>query len=227
LGLKVLIVEDDEDTADFVVAELGARGFEVGRARDGREGLALARAGGFDVLVLDRLLPKLDGLSLLSTLRAEGVATPALFLTNLSGLEERVEGLGAGADDYLVKPFAIPELVARVEALARRPVLGAPPTKLIAGDIEMDLIARTVKRGVREIDLQQREFQLLEYFLRHVGRVVTRKMLLEQVWGYDFDPRTNIVETHVSRLRAKLDEDFRKGALQTVRGAGYMLRDQV
>ncbi len=227
MALKVLIVEDDEDTAAFVVAELAARGFEVQSASDGRAGLAQARAGEFDALVLDRLLPKLDGLSLLSTLRAEGVATPALFLTSLSGLEERVEGLGAGADDYLVKPFAIPELVARLEALARRPLLGAPQTKLSAGDIEMDLIARTVKRGGREIDLQQREFQLLEYFLRHVGRVVTRKMLLEQVWGYDFDPRTNIVETHVSRLRAKLDEDFRSGALQTVRGAGYMLRDQV
>jgi two-component system OmpR family response regulator len=224
--MKVLIVEDDEDTASFVVSELEARGFELRHACDGRAGLSLSRTGAFDVLILDRLLPKIDGLSIVSTLRAEGVATPALFLTCLSGIEDRVEGLGAGADDYLVKPFAVPELVARLAALARRPMLGATPTKLCAGDIEMDLIARTVKRGGRAIELQPREFQLLEYFLRHAGRVVTRRMLLEQVWGYDFDPRTNIVETHVSRLRSKLDESFRSGALQTVRGSGYILRDQ-
>jgi two-component system, OmpR family, response regulator len=209
-SMNILIVEDDGDIAAHVGAELGARGMTVAHARDGRTGLAMSRTGAYDVLVLDRMLPGLDGLSLLSTLRAEGLATPALFLTCLSGVDDRVEGLAAGGDDYLVKPFATAELCARIAALARRPTLGAAtPTRLAAADIRMDLIARTVTRGEREIDLQPREFQLLEYFLRNVGKVVTRKMLLEHVWSYDFDPRTNIVETHVSRLRSKLDGNSR------------------
>ena len=152
------------------------------------------------------------------------MATPALFLTFLSGIQDRVDGLAAGGDDYLVKPFAIEELAARVEALARRPQLGASPTKLAAGALEMDLVARKVWRGGREVELQPREFQLLEYLLRNAGKVVTRKMLLEQVWKYDFDPHTNIVETHMSRLRAKLDADGRSGPIRTLRGAGYSLR---
>jgi two-component system OmpR family response regulator len=222
--MKVLIVEDDEDTAAYVVAELDARGMSVAHARDGRIGLAMSRTGAYDVIIVDRMLPELDGLSLVSALRAEGVATPALFLTCLSGIDDRVEGLAAGGDDYLVKPFPTAELCARVEALARRPTLGTAPTRLAAGDIRMDLIARTVTCGGRDIDLQPREFQLLEYFLRHAGKVVTRKMLLENVWNYDFDPHTNIVETHISRLRAKLDGNSRDGAIRTLRGSGYILR---
>ena len=223
--MNILIVEDDEDIAAFVVAELVARGMDVAHARDGRTGLAMSRTGAYDVLVLDRMLPEIDGLSLLSALRAEGLATPALFLTCLSGVDDRVAGLAAGGDDYLAKPFATAELCARIAALARRPTLGATaPTQLVAGDIRMDLIARTVTRGEHEIDLQPREFQLLEYFLRNVGKVVTRKMLLEHVWRYEFDPRTNIVETHMSRLRSKLDGDSREGAIRTLRGSGYILR---
>ncbi len=224
--MDVLIVEDDEDAAAFVVAELKARGDRVDHARDGRAGLALAATGAYDVLILDRMVPEIDGVALISELREQGVATPALFLTCLSGISDRVEGLAAGGDDYLVKPFAVPELLARLEALARRPTLGAAPTQLCAGDIEIDLIARTVKRDRRGIDLQPREFQLLEYFVRNAGKVVTRRMLLEHIWNYDFDPRTNIVETHVSRLRAKLDENARSGAIRTLRGSGYILRGE-
>jgi len=221
--MKVLIVEDDEEAAAFVVSELASRNISVEQAHDGLTGLQMARSGGYEVLILDRMLPGIDGLNLVSTLRAEGVAAPALFLTSLSGIDDRVDGFAAGGDDYLVKPFAIPELVARVEALARRPTLGVAPTRLVSGDIVMELVARTVFRGDREVDLQPREFQLLEYFLRNVGRIVTRKMLLEHVWNYDFDPRTNIVETHISRLRSKLQDDSRMGALRTVRGTGYIL----
>jgi two-component system OmpR family response regulator len=223
--MNILIVEDDECIAAHVVAQLSALGMTVAHARDGQTGLAMSRTGAYDVLILDRMLPGLDGISVLSALRAEGLATPALFLTCLSGIDDRVEGLAAGGDDYLVKPFATAELCARIAALARRPTLGAAaPTRLAAGDIRMDLISRTVMRGEREIDLQPREFQLLEYFLRNAGKVVTRKMLLEHVWNYDFDPRTNIVETHVSRLRSKLDENAHEGAIHTLRGLGYILR---
>ena len=193
-------------------------------AREGREGLALGLTRPYDVMILDRMIPELDGVAIISRLRGQGVATPALFLTFLSGIQDRVDGLAAGGDDYLVKPFAIEELAARVEARARRPQFGASPTKLAAGALEMDLVARKVWRGGREVELQPREFQLLEYLLRNAGKVVTRKMLLEQVWKYDFDPHTNIVETHMSRLRAKLDADGRSGPIRTLRGAGYSLR---
>jgi two-component system OmpR family response regulator len=220
--MNVLIVEDDEETAAFVAAELGARGIQAEHARDGIDGLARAAGEAWDAIVLDRMIPGLDGLEIAAKLRAEGVQTPILFLTCLSGIDDRVEGLSAGGDDYLVKPFATAELAARLEALARRPTLGA--TKLGAGDIEMDLIGRTVRRAGRIVDLQPREFQLLEYLMRNAGKVVTRKMLLESVWNYNFDPRTNIVETHVSRLRAKLDEHARTSAIRTQRGVGYMLR---
>lgn len=221
--MKILIIEDDSETADFVAAGLEARGHATRIAANGREGFEIAAAETFDVIVLDRMLPGLDGLSVVALLRSAGVSTPVLFLTNLSGVDDRVEGLGAGGDDYLVKPFAFEELLARLQAQARRPTLGSTPTVLSAGDLEVDLVARTVRRGGLAIDLQPREFRLLEVLMRSEGRLITRKMLLEQVWGFHFDPRTNIVETHISRLRSKID---RGGAalIHTVRGAGYSLR---
>lgn len=222
--MKTLIIEDDAETAAFIAAGLRSRGHEPMLAGDGREGFEIAAHETFDVIILDRMLPGLDGLSVVALLRAEGVSTPVLFLTNLSGLDDRVEGLGAGGDDYLVKPFAFEELLARLYALARRPTLGASPTKLVASDLEMDLVARTVRRGGEAIDLQPREFRLLEYLMRSEGRVVTRRMLLEQVWEYNFDPKTNIVETHMSRLRTKIDRGRTPALIQTVRGAGYALR---
>src|SRR5271157_973029 len=224
--MKILVVEDDEGTADFIAAGLKARGHDATIARDGREGFERATADRFDAIVLDRMLPELDGLGVVALMRAEGVSTPVLFLTNLSGIDDRVDGLEAGGDDYLVKPFAFEELMARLSALARRPTLGSSPTVLNVGDLEMDLVARTVRRGGEQIDLQPREFRLLEFLMRSEGRVVTRKMLLEQVWDFHFDPKTNIVETHISRLRTKIDRGRESALIQTVRGAGYMLRVQ-
>ena len=221
--MKTLIIEDDAETAEFIAAGLRSRGHESTLAGDGREGFEIAAHETFDVIILDRMLPGLDGLSVVALLRAKGVSTPVLFLTNLSGVDDRVEGLGAGGDDYLVKPFVFEELLARLYALARRPTLGGSPARLAAGDLEVDLIARTVKRAGETIELQPREFRLLEVLLRGDGRLVTRKMLLEQVWGFNFDPRTNIVETHISRLRTKIDRG-RAPLIQTVRGAGYILR---
>src|SRR5580704_15737692 len=203
--MRVLIVEDDAETFVYLRAQLEAVGHAVAGAPNGRDGLLIAAEPGFDVIVLDRMLPELDGVSLVSKLRRAGIQTPVLFLTNLAGVDDRVEGLAAGGDDYLVKPFAFEELLARLQALARRPTLGSSPTVLTAGDLEMDLVARTVRRGGEAIELQPREFSLLEYLLRSDGRIVTRKMLLEQVWDFHFDPRTNIVETHISRLRTKID----------------------
>jgi two-component system OmpR family response regulator len=190
--MKILIIEDDSETADFVAMGLQARGHVTRIAENGRQGFEAAAAETFDVVVLDRMLPGLDGLSVVALLRSEGVSTPVLFLTNLSGVDDRVDGLGAGGDDYLVKPFAFDELLARLEALARRPVLGCAPTVLAAGDLEMDLVARTVRRGSAIIDLQPREFRLLEVLMRGEGRLITRKMLLEQVWGFNFDPRQTL-----------------------------------
>jgi two-component system OmpR family response regulator len=222
--MKILVIEDDAETAAFVAEGLKDRGHEAQIAGNGREGLALAIAERFDAVVLDRMLPQLDGLSVIALMRSEGLSTPVLFLTNLSGIDDRVEGLAAGGDDYLVKPFAFEELLARLQALARRPTLGSSPTVLTAGDLEMDLVARTVHRGGEAIELQPREFSLLEYLLRSDGRIVTRKMLLEQVWDFHFDPRTNIVETHISRLRTKVDRGRGEALIHTVRGAGYLLR---
>jgi two-component system OmpR family response regulator len=222
--MKILIVEDDEETAAFVAAGLNARGHEAAIVTNGRDGFDRAIAGHFDAIILDRMLPELDGLGIVALMRAERVSTPVLFLTNLSGIDDRVEGLEAGGDDYLVKPFAFEELMARLTALARRPVLGSSPTVLVAGDLEMDLLARTVRRGGEEIDLQPREFRLLEFLMRSEGRVLTRKMLLEQVWEFNFDPQTNIVESHISRLRTKIDRGRAAPLIQTVRGAGYLLR---
>jgi two-component system OmpR family response regulator len=221
--MKILIIEDESETADFVAAGLQAHGYVTKIATNGRQGFETAAAETFDVIVLDRMRPGLDGLSVAALLRSEGVSTPVLFLTNLSGVDDRVEGLDAGGDDYLVKPFAFEELIARLHALARRPTLGSTPTVLTASDLEMDLVARTVRRGGAVVELQPREFRLLEVLMRGDGRLITRKMLLEQVWGFHFDPRTNIVETHISRLRSKIDRG-RVALIQTVRGAGYSLR---
>jgi len=223
--MKILIIEDDEDSATFLAEGIAARGHEASVARNGRDGLVMATGEGrYDVVIVDRMLPELDGLSLVKAMRSAGVSTPALFLTNLSGIDDRVEGLEAGGDDYLVKPFAFTELMARVTALARRPVLGAETTVLNVLDLEMDLIRRTVRRGGQPIDLQPREFQLLEFLMRSEGRVLTRTRLLEKVWDFHFDTRTNIVETHISRLRAKVDRGQAVPLIQTLRGAGYSLR---
>jgi two-component system, OmpR family, response regulator len=221
--MKVLLIEDDAKTRAYVKRGLEELGHVVNIAANGRDGLFLAAGEAHDVMIVDRMLPGLDGLGIVKTVRAAGVTTPVLFVTTVSGIEDRVEGLEAG-DDYLVKPFAFAELVARVNALARRPPTVQVQTVLKVGDLDMDLISRKVRRAGREIDLQPREFRLLEYLMRNAGRVVTRTMLLEQVWEFHFEPQTNIVETHVSRLRSKIDRGFDAQLLETVRGSGYMLR---
>jgi two-component system OmpR family response regulator len=222
--LKVLVVEDDPHVAGFLVKALRETGASVDHAADGKEGLFLASAAGYDVMVVDRMLPGLDGLAIVRTLRAAGDRTPVLVLSALGEVDHRVEGLRAGGDDYLVKPFAFSELQARIEALLRRTRTEAPATRLQVADLEMDLLARTVTRAGRPVDLQPREFRLLEYLMRHAGQVVTRTMLLEHVWDYHFDPQTNVIDVHVSRLRRKIDRDFDTPLLHTVRGAGYVLR---
>ncbi len=222
--MKILVVEDDRDNAEFIVSGLHAYGHETDLAEVGTEGLDRAIARRYDAVVLDRMLPGLDGLSVVKAMRAAGVATPVLFLTNLSGIDDRVEGFSAGGDDYLVKPFAFDELLARLAALARRPPLADERTVLSIDDLEMDLIRRTVRRDGQLIELQPREFQLLEFLIRSEGRIVTRTMLLERVWRFHFDPRTNIVETHISRLRAKIDRGRRVTLIHTLRGVGYSLR---
>jgi two-component system OmpR family response regulator len=220
----VLLIEDDRETAGHIVHALENHGHSVEQAHDGMEGLARARAGEHNALIVDRMLPGLDGLSLVKQLRAEGRQTPVLFLTTMSGLDDRVAGLEGGADDYLVKPFAFSELLARVNAITRRRGETGEPTKLRAADLEVDLIRRTASRAGKSIELQPQEFRLLEYLLRNAGRVVTRTMLLENVWDLHFDPRTNIVETHLSRLRSKVDRGFGAELIHTVRGSGYVLR---
>ena len=222
---RVLCIEDDPTTADYIVKGLGDAGFDVDVAGDGDTGLARASTGQYDAIVLDRMLPGLDGISLLTALRSCGVATPVVMLSALASLDERVRGLRAGSDDYLAKPFALSELLARIEAVQRRS--GVPdqvqPTRLGYDDLEIDLITRRVTRGGNRIELQPREFSLLEFLLRHKGQVVTRSMLLERVWDYHFDPGTNVIDVHVSRLRKKLDGGSQKPLLHTVRGAGYRL----
>jgi len=222
--MNVLVIEDDRESADFIGQKLTEAGHQVDIANDGDRGLELARSGTFDALVVDRMLPAKDGLTLMQEYRDAGGASPALFLTALSDVEHRVEGLRAGADDYLSKPFAPAELVARVEALGRRTTAEAPVTTLRAGELEMDLLTRKVHRAGKRIDLQPREFRLLEYLMRHAGQVVTRRMLLEKVWEYHFDPQTNVIDVHISRLRGKIDKDFEEQLLHTVRGAGYRLQ---
>jgi two-component system, OmpR family, response regulator len=222
--MKILLVEDDPETAAFVKRGLTEAGHTVDHASDGREGLFLASDATYDVLVVDRMLPQLDGLGMLRAVRAAGIRTPALFLTARTGVGDRVEGLEAGADDYLGKPFAFAELLARLNALARRPPLASAPTLLKVADLEMDLLKRSVSRAGQRIDLQPREFRLLEYLMRRTGEVVTRTMLLEGVWDFHFDPKTSVVETHISRLRAKLDQPGAPALIHTMRGAGYCLR---
>jgi two-component system OmpR family response regulator len=221
--MRVLIVEDDAEAAAAMVRGLSEGGFSCSHAADGAYGLAEAHKGGFDVYVVDRMMPRLDGLAMVETLRREGDATPVLFLSALGEVQDKVDGLRAGGDDYLVKPYALAELVARVEALARRRETGSVQTVLKVGELEMDLIGRTVHRAGQDIDLQPREFQLLEFLMRHAGQSVTRTMLLEKVWEYHFDPQTNVIDVHISRLRSKIDKGFDRAMLQTVRGAGYRL----
>jgi two-component system OmpR family response regulator len=223
--MKLLVVEDDKEGAAYLRRALGEAGQSVDVAHRGREGLLLAAGEVYDVIILDRMLPEIDGIGILRTIRASGVKTPVLLLTALGGIDDRVEGLEAGADDYLVKPYAFAELLARVNALARRPPTQEIHTTLQVGDLSMDLLRRSVTRAGTRIELQPREFQLLEFMMRHAGRVVTRTMLLEQVWDFHFDPKTNIVETHMSRLRSKVDRGFDRELIQTVRGAGYSLRE--
>jgi two-component system OmpR family response regulator len=222
--MKVLLIEDDVKTSAYVKRGLEEHGHVVDVAANGRDGLFLAAGEAYDVMIVDRMLPGLDGLGVVKTVRGAGVKTPILFLTTLAGVGDRVEGLEAGGDDYLVKPFAFAELLARINALARRPPMAHVQTVLRVADLEMDLIGRKVRRAGQEIELQPREFRLLEYLMRNVGRMVTRTMLLENVWEFHFDPKTNIVETHISRLRSKIDRGFDAKLLETVRGSGYLLR---
>ncbi|MBN8889263.1 MAG: DNA-binding response regulator [Rhodospirillales bacterium 70-18] len=223
--MRILVVEDDKDVAGFVVKGLKEAGHVVEHANNGRDGLFLGASEGFDAIVLDRMLPGgVDGLRLLETLRSQGNNTPVLFLSAMAQVDDRVRGLRAGGDDYMTKPFVFAELLARVEALARRSKGEGPVTKLLVADLEMDLLARQVKRAGQKVDLQPREFRLLEFLMRHAGQVVTRTMLLEGVWDYHFDPQTNVIDVHVSRLRQKVDKPFPVPLIHTVRNAGYMLR---
>jgi two-component system OmpR family response regulator len=223
--MKLLIIEDDKETGDYVSAGLKEAGHTVDLAKDGYEGLLLAKAGTHDLLIVDRMLPHLDGLTVVKTLRDTHCNVPVLFLTTMCGIDDRVEGLNAGADDYLVKPFAFSELSARVNALLRRPRETMEQKILQVSDLEINLLKRIVSRSGQLIELQPTEFRLLEYLVRHAGQVVTRTMLLENVWDFHFDPQTNMVETHISRLRSKLNAGDRPNIIQTVRGAGYMIHE--
>lgn len=223
LVMRILIIEDDLEAAGAMSHGLTEAGYQCVHAPDGEAGLAEAGKGGFDVLIVDRMMPKKNGVEVVETLRREGDQTPVLFLSALGEINDRVTGLRAGADDYLVKPYAFAELMARVDALSRRRETGAVATTLKVGELEMNLINRTVHRQGKEIDLQPREFQLLEFMMRHAGQSVTRTMLLEKVWEYHFDPQTNVIDVHISRLRSKIDKGFDRPMLQTVRGAGYRL----
>jgi len=221
--MKILLIEDDPHTSAYVANGLREHGHVVDQSADGRDGLIRASGGGHDVMVIDRMLPGIDGLAIVKTIRAAGTKAPVLLLTTLGGVNDRVEGLEAGADDYLTKPFAFSELLARVNALARRPPMADEATLLRVGDLEMNRLKRTVTRGGVNIELQPQEFRLLEYLMRNAGQVVTRTMLLENVWEFHFDPHTSVVETHISRLRAKIDRNFGGELLHTVRGSGYIL----
>lgn len=225
--MNVFLLEDDAETADFVARGLRERGHQVELSTNAVTALQRLSSASFDVVVLDRMVPGIDGLSLLKALRAAGDNTPILMLTAMSQIHDRVAGLEEGADDYLVKPFAFSELAARVMALGRRPATAEPTAVLRIADVEMNLLRREVRRGGRVVELQPREFMLLEQLMRSPGRIVTRTMLLDRVWNFGFDPKTNIVETHMSRLRSKLNEGFSRSAIRTVRGAGYMMDDGV
>lgn len=221
--MKLLVVEDDAETADYLASGLRQEGHSVDVAGHAEDALALSASYLYDIVILDRMLPGMDGLTLVKRLRAANNQARVLFLTALGGLDDRIEGLEAGGDDYLQKPFAFSELKARIAALSRRQLTSAPPARLQVGELELDVLERTVTRAGRRIDLLPKEFQLLEYLMRNRGRVLTRTMLLERVWEIDFDPGTNVVETHVSRLRAKIDKPFDRPMLKTLRGAGYRL----
>ena len=227
MSKKILVVEDDATTADYIVGGLEQNGFVVDHASNGRDGLFHATDGNYAAIVLDRMLPGIDGLALLSALRAAGIQTPVIILSALSSTDERVKGLKTGADDYLAKPFAFSELLARIEALQRRAPASTKQvtTSLACGDLAMDLLTRRVERAGERVDLQPREFRLLELLLRNQGQVVTRTMMLEEVWDYHFDPGTNVIDVHISRLRKKIDENAEIPLLHTVRGVGYMLSE--
>ncbi len=222
--MRILVIEDDREAAAYMVNGLAESGYVVDQAADGHEGLILGSSRDYDAMVVDRMLPGLDGLAVIQALRGQGIDTPVLILSALGQVDDRVRGLKAGGDDYLTKPYAFAELLARLEALLRRANPASAETRLKLADLEIDLLARTVRRGGRGIELKPREFALLEFLLRHAGQVVTRTMLLEGVWGYHFDPQTNVIDVHVSRLRQKIDKGFGRPLLHTVRGVGYCLR---
>jgi two-component system, OmpR family, response regulator len=221
---RILVIEDDSTTAGEIIEALSAHGFETEWKGDGKEGLASGIEGGFDAITLDRLLPTFEGLEILTRLRSKGIKTPVLVLSALGDIDERIRGLRAGGDDYLTKPFSLAELTARIDALLRRQQMNTPISVLRVADLEMDLLAREVRRGGRKIELVPREFKLLEFLMRHAGEVVTRRMLFEAVWDYHFEPQTNVIEVQIGRLRRKLDEDAAKPLLKTVKGSGYVLQ---
>ena len=223
--MRLLIIEDDRDAADYLVKAFREVGHVPDHAADGEDGLILALDNEYDVLIVDRMLPKRDGLSVIGALRAKGVETPVLILSALGQVDDRVKGLRAGGDDYLPKPYSFSELLARIEVLARRRGGRSEDTVYRVADLELDRLSHRVVRGTEEIVLQPREFRLLEYLMKHAGQVVTRTMLLENVWDYHFDPQTNVIDVHISRLRSKIDKGFTQPLLHTVRGAGYMIRD--
>lgn len=222
--MRILVVEDDEKIASFVVKGLKQSGFAVDRCADGEEGLIYAQSTSYDSAIIDIMLPKLDGLSLVQQMRKASLHTPVIILSAKASVEDRVKGLQAGADDYLTKPFAFSELLARVQALIRRSTHATEPTRLTIGDLTLDLLNREVARAGKRIELQTREFALLEYLMRHPGRPVTKTMILEHIWDYSFDPQTNVVDVLVHRLRGKIDKDFPKKMIQTIRGVGYVLK---
>ena len=222
--MRLLVIEDDREMAGYLLKGLREQGFVVDHADNGRDGLFMAAGEPYDLMIVDRMLPGLDGLGIVTTIRAAGKNTPALILSALGEVDDRIRGLRAGGDDYLVKPFAFGELLARIDALLRRSAPAVAQTVLRVADLEMDLLARIVRRGGREIPLQSREFQLLECLMRSAGSVVSRTMLFEKVWDYHFDPRSNVIDVHIGRLRRKIDKDFTHPLISTIRGAGYRLR---
>ncbi len=223
--MRILIVEDDSSVAEYIVKGLGESGYTVDHASDGKQGQDLALSENYDLLIIDRMLPFVDGLTIIQSVREADIKTPVLILSALGDVDDRVKGLKAGSDDYLTKPFAFAELLARIEALLRRHETSVTQTRLKVADLEMDLLAHKVSRNGQVLNLQPREYRLLEYLMKHAGQVVTRTMLLENVWDYHFDPQTNVIDVHISRLRQKIDKEFDKPLLNTVRGAGYMLDD--
>jgi two-component system OmpR family response regulator len=224
-AMRILLIEDDPSVADFICKGLRDNQYTVTHARDGREGQEQALKQQFDLMIVDRMLPFVDGITIIESVRKAEIKTPVLILSALGDVDDRVKGLKVGGDDYLVKPFAFAELLARIEALLRRQEASQTQTRLKVADLEMDLLAHKVTRSGKNLNLQPREYKLLEYLMKHAGQVVTRTMLLENVWDYHFDPQTNVIDVHVSRLRQKIDKGFEKSLLNTVRGAGYMLND--